>query len=85
MTVRAKGLMVTHLMKRTTYIKSVAGSVINMHDGTAWEVTDPHFAPHGLPHLLPLMKVETEDVGIDKHVTILNSGQVLKARKKRPE
>ena len=69
-------------MKRTTYIKSVAGSTLHMTDGSAWEVIVP-LNPQSSPTLLLDTKVETEDLGPDKTVTILNSGQVLKARKLR--
>jgi hypothetical protein len=70
-------------MKRTTYIKSISGSTIHMTDGSAWEVALPWDALRSSPPLLPATKVETEDVGPEKSVTVLNSGQVLKARKLR--
>ena len=69
-------------MKRTTYIKSVLGSIIYMTDGSAWELAVPLEGPRSLSSLLT-MKVETEDAGPEKTVTILISGQVLKARKLR--
>src|SRR6185436_6504188 len=59
-------------MKRTTYIKSVAGSTLHMTDGSAWEVLVP-LNPQSSPALDT--KVETEDLGPEKTVTIIYSGQ----------